>query len=831
MQTETNDNLDGFLERHKDMIDAARRQAAAARPGDRIGEQVGPYKLLEILGEGGFGTVYLAQRTEPHHQQVALKIINERRDTKDTLARFEAERQALGLMNHDNVAKVFDAGATDEGDPYFAMEYIHGRPITEHCDEKRLDFSQRLALFVQVCEGVAHAHQKSIIHRDIKPSNVLASGTGRYSVAKVIDFGVAKAIGMPLTEKTLHTRQGMLIGTPEYMSPEQAKADNKDIDTRTDVYSLGVLLYELLTGVRPFDLGGKDTLEKLRIIREVEPLKPSTRLSSLVSERPSSRAGPKASPNVRNSTPTSFPWPVDVHGSDTLTRRRNGHSSVVTIAQHRRCDPKSLVRELRGDLDWITMKAMEKDRERRYKGVSEFAEDIRRHLRHEPVLAGPPEMTYRVKKFIRRHRSSVTAAALVAFALVAGVVGTTWGWVEASKALAQETQAKKDATEARDEANAVATFLRDMVRSAKSDRGKGRNARVPAYPPSPEMRKRLLGSNVDEIVAAMISFGSLLVAKRDYASADLLHLEALDIARMAPHADLEVVNILYNLATIAMLRGNADRAEAYYREALTALQKVGGEKNTLWPEVVNGFANVLRERGKLPEAEEHARLAVARQRQFRKGDHPWVAGSLDTLAFILMDRGDYRQAADVFREVLDMYRRLSGGEQGERDIARVLCGLGEALLRGGDLQGAEPLIGEGLKMQQELEEIDPTEASVCQNAMGRTLLSRGNAQGAQEKFARSLRILEKKRPAGDWIIARTEGDLGRCLTELGRFAEAEQRLHSAHSCLERARGPNDPYAQEVLRGIINLYEVSGQAEKLDKYNPMLVAPKPPGAPE
>jgi len=330
---------------------------------EEIGTQIGRYKLLSVLGEGGFGIVYLAEQKEPIRRQVALKIIKPGMDSKQVISRFEAERQALALLDHPNIARVFDAGATEKGRPYFVMEYVKGESITEYCDRKKLNTEQRLELFIQVCEAIQHAHQKGIIHRDIKPSNILVSVDGDRAVPKVIDFGVAKAIGQPLTERTLFTGQGQLVGTPEYMSPEQAELTSQDIDTRSDIYSLGVLLYELLTGTLPFEpqtLRAAAFDEILRVIRDEDPPRPSTRLLAL---------GEEATP----------------------------------VAASRRTDVKTLAKRLGKELEWIPLKAMRKERDRRYKTASEFADDIRNYLRGDPLIAGPESVAYRAKKFARKH--------------------------------------------------------------------------------------------------------------------------------------------------------------------------------------------------------------------------------------------------------------------------------------------------------------------------------------------------------------------------------------------------------------------------------------------
>src|SRR5688572_14235898 len=362
------------------------------KPGDKIGR----YKLLQQLGEGGYGVVYMAEQEEPVRRRVALKVIKLGMDTKSVIARFEAERQALALMDHPNIAKVLDAGATDAGRPFFVMELVRGIKITDYCDQNNLTTEQRLELFTQVCHAIQHAHQKGIIHRDIKPSNILVTLHDGVPVPKVIDFGIAKATSdQRLTDKTVFTAFEQFIGTPAYMSPEQAEMSGLDIDTRSDIYSLGVLLYELLTGRTPLDpeeLLRSGMNEMRRKIREDEPPRPSTRLSTMQA------------------------------------------MDLTAIAQHRQADAPKLIHLVHGDLDWIVMKCLEKDRTRRYETANALALDLKCHLQNEPVSARPPSRAYQFQKLVRRNKLAFAAGGAVAIALVLGLSISTWQYIQKSKA-------------------------------------------------------------------------------------------------------------------------------------------------------------------------------------------------------------------------------------------------------------------------------------------------------------------------------------------------------------------------------------------------------------
>jgi eukaryotic-like serine/threonine-protein kinase len=421
------------------MAVVSKSETTPTKPLEQLGERIGRYKLLQQIGEGGCGVVYMAEQEEPVRRRVALKVIKLGMDTENVIARFEAERQALALMDHPNIAKVLDAGATDNGRPYFVMELVRGIKITDYCDQNNLSTQTRLDLFMQVCRAVQHAHQKGIIHRDIKPSNILVTVTDGVPMPKVIDFGIAKATQGKLTDDTLFTAFEQFIGTPAYMSPEQAEMSTLDIDTRSDIYSLGVLLYELLTGKTPFDAqkllkAGLDEIR--RTIREQEPSRPSTRLSTMMA------------------------------------------ADLTTIAAHRQAQPPKLIHLVRGDLDWIVMKALEKDRTRRYETANGFAADIQRHLNNEPVTACPPGNLYKFQKMVRRNKLVFAAASAVIAALIIGLGVSTWMFAREKKAHQQTLVAEREQSRLRGAAEQAQVAEAGLRKQAQAD---GLAARRRAY--------------------------------------------------------------------------------------------------------------------------------------------------------------------------------------------------------------------------------------------------------------------------------------------------------------------------------------------------------------
>jgi serine/threonine protein kinase/tetratricopeptide (TPR) repeat protein len=517
---------------------------------ERLGTVIGPYKLLQQIGEGGMGTVFMAEQTHPVKRTVALKIIKPGMDSRQVIARFEAERQALALMEHPHIAKVLDAGTTDAGRPYFVMELVKGIPITRYCDEHHLTPRQRLELFLPVCQAVQHAHQKGIIHRDLKPSNTLVAEYDNQPVPTVIDFGVAKAAGPKLTERTLFTELGQIVGTLEYMSPEQAKLNALDIDTRSDIYALGVLLYELLTGTTPFEkkrLKQAAFDEVLRIIREEEPPRPSTRLSSA--------------------------------------------AELPSIAAKRGLEPKKLSGLVRGELDWIVMKCLEKDRNRRYGTANGLAHDIERYLHDEPVQAGPAGAGYRLRKFVRKYRTGLGIAGLFMTLLVLAAAVSTWQAVRAMRAegqaVADRDRAKVSFHLARD---SVDRFFTQVGESPKLKAKGMEKFRKELLRNAKEFYERFIKEQLDtpdvrhDLGLAHHRLGMIYRELGDYAAAQTSSEKAIDMLEKLAQAhpdeakyQEDLANAQYRLGRIHHDAARMDKAEAAYQDALAIQQRLVGD--------------------------------------------------------------------------------------------------------------------------------------------------------------------------------------------------------------------------------------------------------------
>jgi non-specific serine/threonine protein kinase/serine/threonine-protein kinase len=571
------------------------------------GSQIGPYRLLHKIGEGGMGEVWLAEQLEPVKRNVALKIIKAGMDTRQVVARFEAERQALAMMDHPAIAKVFDAGTTPEGRPYFVMEHIQGVPITEHCDANRSTTQERIEIFVQVCEGVQHAHQKAIIHRDLKPSNVLVTIHDGRPLPKIIDFGVAKATSQRLTEKTMFTEMGALIGTPEYMSPEQAQLTGEDIDTRTDIYALGVILYELLAGALPFDsreLRRAGFAEIVRRICEDEPQVPSARVSTL-------------------------------------------GEHMTQAAAHRRVDIRTLRSQLRGDLDWITMKALEKDRSRRYGSPAEMSADLVRHLHDEPVLAGAPSLGYRARKFARRHRIAVTFVAMIALALALGIIGTTLGLIRARRA---ETTARREAAIS----ERVATFMSNALGGVDANRA-GRMI-------VDDLKTRAAEQGMDRALDEALSKLSGTDTARRLLREEILGRAAKNVEAELPQDPLIAAGLEHTIALTFDRLGFADDAAPYELRAMATRDRLLGptDKETLRSSEIMG--KIRFDQGRFVEAESvHRRTLESRTRSLGP-EHPETLRSMTYLAWVLRQMTRYDDAEKLYNDTLAIHRRVLGPE-------------------------------------------------------------------------------------------------------------------------------------------------------------------------
>ncbi|MBN2269164.1 MAG: serine/threonine protein kinase [Sedimentisphaerales bacterium] len=593
-----------------------------------LGTIIGHYRLLEKIGEGGMASVYMAEQYKPIRRKVALKIIKLGMDTKEVIARFDAERQALAMMDHPNIAKVFDAGATDTGRPYFVMELVKGVSITEYCDKNRLSTEERLRLFLQVCNAINHAHQKSVIHRDIKPTNVMVTLHDGNPVPKVIDFGIAKATSQRLTEKTLFTRYAQVIGTPVYMSPEQAEMSGLDVDTRTDIYSLGVLLYELLTGTTPFDaeeLRRAGYGELQRIIREEEPLKPSTRLSSL---------------------------------GETLT----------DIAQHRKASPDLLTKLIRGDLDWIVMKALEKDRTRRYETANEFATDIRRYFGSEPVSAGPPSVGYRLSKFVQRNRALVTSTAAVLVVLVAGIVFSTVFAIG-------QVHARADAERQGRRAQAVADFVtKDLLASVM----RGHDSRGDITMSSAlaagaaRIKERFEGAPLTE-ASIREALGNTYRRLGEYEEAQPQLERAYEIRREEiGEANLETLQSTRHLARLYLAQERYDKAQSLLIRTLDTRQVVLGKEHPDTLESMSDLASVYYYQGQYDKAQALLLDSLEIGRRVLGEDDPQNQISMGWLAKVYREQGSNEQSESLYIEMLEGRRRILGEKYKEEIVTSVV---------------------------------------------------------------------------------------------------------------------------------------------------------------
>jgi non-specific serine/threonine protein kinase/serine/threonine-protein kinase len=686
------------------------------------------------------GEVWLAEQTHPVRRQVALKVIKAGMDTAQVVSRFEAERQALALMDHPAIATVFDGGSTPEGRPYFAMEYVKGEPITTYCDQQRLGMTERLALFIHVCEGVQHAHQKGVIHRDLKPSNVLVTLQDGQPVPKIIDFGVAKATTQPLTERTLYTELGVMIGTPEYMSPEQARLTGLDIDTRSDVYALGVLLYELLTGALPFDrqtLREKALEEIQRTIREVDPPKPSTKVTQL--------------------------------GPASTGAARNRHTETHRLAS-----------ELRGDLDWITMKCLEKDRTRRYGSASELAADLRRHLDSQPVVASPPSTVYRARKFVRRHRFGVAAATAVGVLLMAFAVTMA---VQAQRIARERDRANREAETARQ----ISAFLVGLFKV--SDPSEAR--------------------------------GNTLTAR------ELLDRGARDLdERLRDQPELQS-RLQSTIGGVFNGLGFYERAEALLERALETERRVLGEDDPQTLATLNQLANAYWYRQRFKEAEPLYVDVVERRRRTLGPEHPDTLRASWDLASVYLMTDRLADGERLLLEVLEIQRRTLGEEH--PDALDSLNNLQSVYYQQKRYDEALPIALQVLAARRKAFGEDHPATLRAMHNLATVHDKLGHQADAEamylETIARERRVLGEQHRS----TCNTSARLAEMYQSQRRFAEAEPLLVAAYQGYSKTFGPDQERTRQVLQQIAALYEDWGKSAKAAEWRAKLPKPAAPSS--
>lgn len=736
---------------------------------ERPGTTIGPYKIVEQIGEGGFGIVFLAQQQQPVRRNVALKVLKPGMDSRHVIARFEAERQALALMDHPHIARVLDAGQTQSGRPYFVMELVKGIPITRYCDQQRLTPRERLELFLPVCMAVQHAHQKGIIHRDLKPNNVLVASYDGRPLPKVIDFGVAKALGQQLTDRTLVTGFGGIIGTLEYMSPEQAEFNARDVDTRADIYSLGVLLYELLTGSTPLTkerLNQAAVSEVLRLIREDEPPKPSTRIS-------------------------------------------DSKDSLALVSAQRKLEPARLTREVRGELDWIVMKCLEKDRARRYETANGLARDIERYLHDEPVEASPPSGMYRLRKFTRKHRKWLGTATAFMLLLAVGAAVSTGQALRARAAerqavTARDAQAEQLelAKQAEARAQAVLKFFQDKVLSAVRPKGQegglGKDATIRAA----------LDQAEPEIAASFANQPLVEASIRNTLGVSYWYLDANEIALRQQERALELrrqvfgpehpetVGAMNDVAIILHTLGRFDEAHKLFAEAVEVKRRTLGPEDPVTLRSVNNLANILAEQGDFEEAIKLTEETMQIQRRVEGPENIFTLRSTYNLAIMLRHAGEIERAGKLFDEALRVLTRVYSSDH--QDTLRVMNEYAEFLLDQGERAEAQKILETTLEAKRRVLGDTHIETLIAMADLADALRANGQVEKASKLAAEAAelhrRICGPEHP--QTVVAQTI--LANVYRDQGKFSESRKLYGDTLALARRILGPKTPETQHLM---------------------------------
>lgn len=849
--------------------DAALARIAAAiksRPAGAMDppEQIGPYRIVSTIGEGGMGVVYRAEQLEPIARTVALKVVRFGSGTRDVIARFESERQTLTLLDHPHIARILDAGATDTGTPYFVMEFVEGEAITAYADRKELSVPQRLELFLQACQAVQHAHLKAVIHRDLKPSNILVTEKDGTPWVKVIDFGISKVLNQPIAERALFTEVGQLVGTPEYMAPEQADDRAADIDTRVDVYALGVVLYELLSGSLPLDprtIRGAGYAEMCRMIREVDPPRPSTKLS--------------------------------------------GHGVTASeVARRRQLSLPELEHQLQRELEWIPLKALRKEPADRYASAADFATDVANYINDRPLMAGPESRSYRLRKFIRRHRGGVVAAAGFAVLIAAGTSTTAWQAIAARRAEAHAIAQRREADAQRSRAESALANVRevnrfltdDLLAAASPEIARGREVTIreavdrastsvgnrfesqpiteaavrstladvysalgryelslPHARAAAELLRRAAGPDDAETLAADAEVGRQLAAAGKADEAEPLLRNALDrttrllgpdhettlktrsalgmalrvqqryddaepVYREALAADTRVhgprsqqrAKSLNNLALLMVLKGRRAEAEPLYREALDLKRELMGTDHPSYLVTLGNLARVVEDQGKIEEAESLMTDLLAADRRVLGEDHPSTLLTMNNLSIVLASRGKLDESEAMCRDVLARRRRVLGEEH--PDTLQSISNLGTLLTRRNKLTEAEPLVRESVeKRSRVLGEAHAYTLGSMIN-LAKIFEQTGRAAEAEPiwaKLCEPANLAKQQSAQQAAVLAR----YGISLLNRGDVQRAEPLLVDAERRFREETLNSSETRLETLRALVRLYNQTGRREQ------------------